>query len=572
MGRRDKAPIRRQRAAYPQRLSSSPAGIRASETTASPSHAAIQAQAQWYCTRMWMHMSKPGLYRMHAIHSLTVAGAAQVGSPRHSLVPNRCFPFNCAHREGVREHQISRECRYMGFARQGSAAGPKACGIFFFPSYFSLRKHVRSPRRFMGSPIVSPSACRKKANARASRPAGRWTLAMSRAWLIGAGPGDAELITVKAMRALALADVVLVDDLVNPEILDMARADAQIVHVGKRGGGVSTPQDEIMATMLAHLEAGRSVARLKGGDPFVFGRGGEELLALQDAGIRTEVISGVTAGIAAPATLGIPVTHRGMAQGAIFVTGHSAGEQEPDWAALAATGLTIVIYMGIRRLDDIAEALLRAGMAAHTPCVAIESATLPTQRQVMAPLDTLSFEVRRAGLGSPAILVIGSVAALARMDNVALRGQQALTIGIGFRQGVAVEQIDAAVSAALKPYSMADVACVATLESKAQEPALVAFCEHHRLPLVAFAPRAVQACFDRHSSLRRSAVVHAQVGVEGVCEPCALLAAPGGKLVRSKRALGGVTVAIAASAQQDRARQEREQEQGHVQGNHEDRH
>jgi uroporphyrin-III C-methyltransferase len=378
---------------------------------------------------------------------------------------------------------------------------------------------------------------------------------MSRAWLIGAGPGDAELITVKAMRALALADVVLVDDLVNPEILGFARDDARIVHVGKRGGSASTPQDDIIASMLAHLQAGRSVARLKGGDPFVFGRGGEEWLALQAAGIDVEVISGVTAGIAAPATLGIPITHRGMAQGAIFVTGHSAGEQEPDWAALAATGLTIVIYMGIRRLDDIADALLRAGMAAQTPCVAIESATLPTQRQVMAPLDALRDVVRRAGLGSPAILVIGSVAALARSNHVLARAQ-ALAIGMGFRRGVTARQIEAAVTTALKPYTIADVACVATLESKASEPALVAFCEHYGVPLLAFSPQDVQACFDRHPSLRGSAVVHAQAGVEGVCEPCALLAAPGGKLVAPKRVLDGVTVAAAAFAPPDRTRLE----------------
>lgn len=406
-------------------------------------------------------------------------------------------------------------------------------------------------------------------------------MAMSRAWLIGAGPGDAELITVKAMRALALADVVLVDDLVNPEILEMARADAQIVHVGKRGGSASTPQDEIVVTMLAHLKAGRSVARLKGGDPFVFGRGGEELQALRAAGIRTEIISGITAGIAAPATLGIPVTHRGVAQGAIFVTGHSAGDNEPDWRALAATGLTLVIYMGMRRLDDIVDALLRADMAADTPCVAIESATLPSQRQTMASLDTLPAEVRRTGLGSPAILVIGSVAALACPPEVAAR-TPSLAVGIGCRRGVTVEQIDAAVRAALSlaSHTIDDVASVATFESKADEPALVAFCERHRLPLVKFSADEVRACFKRHPSLRGSADVQAQVGVLGVCEPCALLASSGGTLVQDKYALDGVTVAIAASDRDDRTRristpgqcqtQARDDAQGVHQ--HEDRH
>ena len=368
---------------------------------------------------------------------------------------------------------------------------------------------------------------------------------MSRAWLIGAGPGDAELITVKAMRALGLADVVLVDDLVNPEILSMARADAQIVYVGKRGGGISTSQDEIISTMLSYLRAGRSVARLKGGDPFVFGRGGEELQALRDAGVEVEIVSGITAGIAAPATLGVPITHRGLAQGAIFVTGHGAGEQEPDWRALAATGLTLVIYMGMRRLDEIVDALLCAGMVADTPCVAIESATLASQRQTLASLEALPAHVRRMGLGSPAILVIGKVAALARTDALA-NNERSLTIGIGCRKGVGVEQIEAAVLAALEPNTFADVASVATLDTKADEPALVAFCARHRLSLVTFSANEVQACFGPHSSLLGSAAVHAQTGVDGVCEPCALLAAPGGTLVRGKRILDGVTVAIAA--------------------------
>jgi uroporphyrin-III C-methyltransferase len=235
---------------------------------------------------------------------------------------------------------------------------------------------------------------------------------MSRAWLIGAGPGDVELLTLKAVRTLAQADVVLVDDLVNPEVLQFARDDAQIVHVGKRGGQVSTPQPDIVAQMLEHLRAGRSVARLKGGDPFVFGRGGEEQQALQAAGIAVEIVGGITAGIAAPAAIGIPVTHRDHAQGVIFVTGHGAGEHEADWAALAATRMTLVIYMGMRHLNDIADALLAAGMPPDTPCAAIESATRPEQRHVRASLRQLAQHVADAGLGSPAIVVIGGVASL----------------------------------------------------------------------------------------------------------------------------------------------------------------
>ncbi|MBR7988816.1 uroporphyrinogen-III C-methyltransferase [Burkholderia cenocepacia] len=243
--------------------------------------------------------------------------------------------------------------------------------------------------------------------------------AMSRAWLVGAGPGDADLLTLRAVRAIGAADVLLVDDLVNPDVLRHARADALIEHVGKRGGHASTPQEAIVAAMLAHLRAGRSVARLKGGDPFVFGRGGEELVALGAAGFPVEVVNGITAGIAAPAALGIPVTHRGDAQGVIFVTGHGAGADEPDWRALAATRMTIVVYMGIRRLDAIAAALRDGGLPGDTPCAAIENATRAEQRHVLATLDTVVARVGEAGIGSPAIVVIGRVAALA--DDPAVR-------------------------------------------------------------------------------------------------------------------------------------------------------
>jgi uroporphyrin-III C-methyltransferase len=243
--------------------------------------------------------------------------------------------------------------------------------------------------------------------------------AMTRAWLIGAGPGDVELMTLKATRALAQADVVLVDDLVNPDVLQFARADAQVVYVGKRGGHPSTPQAGIVAQMLEHLQAGRSVARLKGGDPFVFGRGGEEQQALHAAGIEVDVINGITAGIAAPASIGIPVTHRDHAQGVVFVTGHGAGSGEPDWAALVATRMTLVIYMGMRRLNDIAGALLAAGMNADTPCAAIESATRPEQRHALARLGEFADAVSRAGIGSPAIVVIGGVVSLALARDAA---------------------------------------------------------------------------------------------------------------------------------------------------------
>jgi len=236
-------------------------------------------------------------------------------------------------------------------------------------------------------------------------------------YLVGAGPGDPELLTIKAVRALARADVVLIDDLVNRAVLEHVRSDARIIEVGKRGGCKlsykSTPQPFIQKLMLRLARSGRVVARVKGGDPFMFGRGGEEVEALRAARIPYEVISGITAGIAVPAALGIPVTHREHAVGVTFVTGHTKAGGGPDWRALAATGTTLVVYMGIANLPRICAGLLEAGMRAAMPAAAIQSGTLAGQRQVLATLGTLHAAVTAAGLGSPAILVIGEVVALA---------------------------------------------------------------------------------------------------------------------------------------------------------------
>src|SRR5258705_13028289 len=191
-------------------------------------------------------------------------------------------------------------------------------------------------------------------------------------FLIGAGPGDPELMTLKAARALRLADVVLVDDLVNRGCLAHARSDAKVIEVGKRGGYASTPQVFIERLMVHYAKAGNTVARLKGGDPFVFGRGGEELQALAAEGIDVEIIPGVTAGLGAPAALGIPVTHRGVASGVTFVTGHTRDGNEPDWNALARSGTTLVIYMGVRNFERIRHALLQA-MGPQTPACIIET-------------------------------------------------------------------------------------------------------------------------------------------------------------------------------------------------------
>ncbi len=189
---------------------------------------------------------------------------------------------------------------------------------------------------------------------------------MNPVYLIGAGPGAADLLTLRAAKILAeRAEVVLADDLVSAEVLAMVRPQARILKVGKRGGRASTPQAFIERLMLRYARQGCCVVRLKGGDPFLFGRGGEEMLTLRAAGFEVEVVNGLTAGIAVPATLGIPVTHRGLAAGVTFVTARagSQGSAEPDWAALARTGTTLVIYMGLARLPEISAALLaRAGV------------------------------------------------------------------------------------------------------------------------------------------------------------------------------------------------------------------
>ena len=243
-------------------------------------------------------------------------------------------------------------------------------------------------------------------------------LAAGKVWLIGAGPGDPELLTLKAARILGSADVILLDDLVNRAVLAHVRTGARVIEVGKRGGCKSTPQAFIERLMIRCARSGKIVARLKGGDPFVFGRGGEEVLALEAAGVSVEIISGITAGIAAPAAVGIPVTHRGLARGVTLVTAHTRDGVGPDWQALAAlsqaAGTTLVIYMGMKGLAATCDQLVRAGLDAATPAAAIQSGTCAGQQHVTATLATLAAAVASANLASPAIIVIGAVACLAR--------------------------------------------------------------------------------------------------------------------------------------------------------------
>lgn len=243
----------------------------------------------------------------------------------------------------------------------------------------------------------------------------------ARVMLIGAGPGAADLLTLRAVRALGEADVVLIDDLVNREVLAHARPDVRIIAVGKRAGCRSTPQDFIQRLMVRHARQGRRVARLKGGDPFVFGRGGEEVEYLARHGIECEVVGGLTAGVAVPAALGIPVTHRDFTQGVTFVTAHTRTDGEPDWAALARCGTTLVVYMGLSRVERIVAALIAGGMDASMPAAVIEQGTLAGQREVLAPLSGLAAAVRTAALASPALIVIGRVVSLSGVAQQAVR-------------------------------------------------------------------------------------------------------------------------------------------------------
>jgi uroporphyrinogen III methyltransferase / synthase len=234
-------------------------------------------------------------------------------------------------------------------------------------------------------------------------------------YLVGAGPGDPGLLTVRAAELIARADVILHDRLIPAEALAGARPGAQLVYVGKKGGGRQVPQEDTHELLLEHARAGRTVVRLKGGDPFVFGRGGEEALVCLEAGIPLEVVPGITAGVAAPAYAGIPVTHRELASGVAFVTGHedaSKPESVLDWPALAAFPGTLVFYMGVRALPRIAEQLVAGGRTADEPVAVVERGTLPGQRTLVATLGDVAERAAAEGIQAPAITLVGPVAGL----------------------------------------------------------------------------------------------------------------------------------------------------------------
>jgi uroporphyrin-III C-methyltransferase/precorrin-2 dehydrogenase/sirohydrochlorin ferrochelatase len=248
---------------------------------------------------------------------------------------------------------------------------------------------------------------------------GAATRRIGRATLVGAGPGDPDLLTLKALRALSRADVVLYDKLVDPRVLDLARREARRIDVGKRCGRHAMSQAAINALLVREVSAGAHVVRLKGGDPFVFGRGGEELAALRAAGAEVEVVPGVTAALAAAARLGVPLTHRGLARGLHLITAHGAEEERlpaHDWRALAEAGGTLAVYtgvyMGARTLPRVVAALVEAGMAADTPAVAVENASLEEERRIAAPLARIAEAVAAARVEGPTLVLIGAVVAL----------------------------------------------------------------------------------------------------------------------------------------------------------------
>jgi len=242
----------------------------------------------------------------------------------------------------------------------------------------------------------------------ASRPP---SLPAGRVWLIGAGPGDPDLLTLKAAQVLRECDVWLVDDLVGPGVLELAAPDTRIVRVGKRGGCRSTPQAFILRLMARYARHGCTVARVKGGDPFIFGRGGEEMAWLRERGIAVDSIAGLTAGLAAGSALGLPLTHRETARGVTFVTAHTADGAQPQWQALAASGMTIVCYMGMSHPRMLQDELLAAGFRASLPVAIVQRVSCPDQRHAITTLGDFASVVQAAGLASPAVIVLGDAVA-----------------------------------------------------------------------------------------------------------------------------------------------------------------
>lgn len=246
-------------------------------------------------------------------------------------------------------------------------------------------------------------------------------------YLVGAGPGDPDLLTLRAARLIASCDVLVYDALINLSLLDWTRPGCEQIFVGKRAGCHEKPQAEIEKLLVQKGLEGKSVVRLKGGDPFVFGRGGEEALTLRAAGVSFEIVPGISSALAASAYSGAPLTHRGLSTGAIFVSGHEERDRATvDWAKIAATGLTVCIYMGMARIRLIRDGLLEGGLDPATPCAVVQWAACADQRTLRSTLGHLVEDVVAQGFGSPAIIIVGKVAALA--DELNWIGEQARSL------------------------------------------------------------------------------------------------------------------------------------------------
>jgi len=236
------------------------------------------------------------------------------------------------------------------------------------------------------------------------------------AWLIGAGPGDPGLITRRGIELLRRADAVLYDRLVSAEVIELARRDASMIPVGKQPGGPSTTQSDINEQLVTLVQQGKRVCRLKGGDPFIFGRGGEEIAALNAAGLPYQVIPGITAAAGCAASLAIPLTQRKVSSAVTFVTGHGADQPDdpgPDWPMLAASQHTLVIYMGVARISEACARLIRHGRPATTPAAIVENGTTEQQRVIGGTLATLPDRASDNNVQAPALVIIGDVVALA---------------------------------------------------------------------------------------------------------------------------------------------------------------
>ena len=249
---------------------------------------------------------------------------------------------------------------------------------------------------------------------------------LGKVYLVGAGPGDPELLTLKAHRLLREADAVVHDYLVAAPIMALARDEAEKVFVGKKGGGFCCPQRDIEGTLIRLAREGKNVVRLKGGDPFIFGRGGEEAEALVAAGIEFEIVPGVTSALAAAAYAGIPLTHRAHSSAVVFLTGHEdpgKADSAVRWEDYGRLGATLCVYMGMKNLETITRRLMAGGLAPETPAAVIQSATTEAHRQYVTTLGRIAIESEHAGFGAPAIVVIGEVAALS--DQLAWFAQEA---------------------------------------------------------------------------------------------------------------------------------------------------